>query len=145
MKKVFLVAIAAVLGLTACEKDDDVKLSNLEILQAHKWRYSAMTRTENGEVKDLFTPDNCEIDDIHEFLSDMTGIYYTGTSKCFPEQEASYTGTYWLSENRDTLHFDDEEFPTLIKSISLEKMEWEVKIITATENAVVNFTLVEDK
>ena len=144
MKKTILTALVVALAVMACDKDEEVKLSNLEILQAHNWKFSAMVRTENGIASDLFTPDNCEIDDTYEFQSNLTVIYYTGTTECYPNQEASFAEKYWLSENQDTLHFEDEFFPTLIKSISLEKIEWETKL----EEPAVGFlscTLVEDK
>jgi hypothetical protein len=127
MKKLFLVAIAAVLVLTACKKDEaEPELSNLEMLQAQKWICNAGAKTQGPMVIDLFATDNCEDDDVYDFQSDMNLFINTGTKECYENQEASYTLKYSLSDNEDSLFIETFENSIKLKSLSLEKMVWEI-------------------
>ncbi len=136
MKKILLVAIAAVLGFTACEKDEDTPtLSNLEILQAHKWQMISSFATVNGgDPIDTFEEELS--DDYYEFKSDMTYVYSNGENRNASDPEFTI-GTYTYDANEDIVKLSTSDIPVKITSCSLEKMVWEIKWIEQANDVVI--------
>jgi hypothetical protein len=141
MKKFFLTAIAVVLVFSACKKDDEVKLSNFEMLTAHKWKYSEMTRTIGTVSTDLLAG-SCEADDILEFKSNYELHFESGAQICYPSQPATGFEPYSLSENHDTIYSGNAD-PIYIKSLSLNKMEWEIKWVEDQVEVLTTVVLIE--
>ncbi len=141
MKKIFLAAIALVLVFSACKKDDEVKLSNFEMLTAHKWKYSSIIQTIGTVSEDQLTG-SCKVDDIMEFKPSYEMHFNNGTEFCSASQEQTGTEPYTMSDNQDTI-YPYKADPLFIKSISLDKMEWEVKWVEDQKEVVTVLTLVE--
>lgn len=133
MKKFFLAAIATVVVFSACKKDDDSpKLTNLEMLQAHKWVTYSFFREANGFSVDMYADEDCEKDNPWEFKTDMTLEITKGENIC-PDgkQEMLGIGQYQLNNAQDTLILGDENqtvSPLKIVSISLDELVLEQEI-----------------
>ncbi len=136
MKKYLLVAFVILTAIVSCKKDG-TKLSNLELLQAHQWKYSTCIQTDGTTTIDLFAQNDCESDDIYEFNKSMQVNVSTGTKRCYLGQGTTETDTYWLSKNQDSLYFQSGDVPSYIKSITTDKMIWETKLIKNGKNVVV--------
>jgi hypothetical protein len=146
MKKYFLLMLVVFLTFVAfvtCKKDD--KLTNLEMLMAHKWKFSKWVQTKGTNVQDRMNIDNCSSDDIYEFLSGTELTVNFSTLKCTAHQPDTESINYTLNTNQDSIYPGTNADPIFIKSINLDKMEWESRWDEEGTPVVVNLEMIEDK
>lgn len=109
MFRLAFIAIAAMVSLSSCKKDDAKEKADL--LTAGNWtRVSEQLRIGTGQwVERISNYPACELDNYWTFKADHTAELNDGATKCGAgEQSRSFR---WMFANGETeLHFDGTEF-----------------------------------
>ncbi len=100
---ILLFAVASLVVFQSCGDDDDVteKKSKTELLTSGTWKLSSAKMFGVSSP-----PEDCTADDVHTFQVTGTYLFDEGASKCDPEDEQSYSGTWELTSNETVITID---------------------------------------
>ena len=124
-----MLAIASIIVLSSCEKNDDETKSTTDYLTAGNWKVTGMTVSPGIEVMGITITDlyqylieDCTKDDLIKFNVDGTVTDDEGATKCDPDDPQTTDDGTWTLTNDDktiTITYPDEDpAPATIVSIN---------------------------
>jgi hypothetical protein len=103
MKFTSIIALACVMALASCSKDDAATGPKKDVLTggtSKSWKVSAVSVTVSGQTVDITSTilaDACDKDDFLTFKSDGAYLEDEGALKCFTSSPQTVTGTFTVN------------------------------------------------
>jgi hypothetical protein len=131
MNKFLWIAMAGLLSLNACKKDDPQNVNkvditgktNKEVLMIQPWAFHSYTQTTNGNVVDAM--DACQKDDVFIFKANDLCDVRTNSIKCYPGEPDTWETPWTMpSATGDLVNFFTMDFNIKNKSniaVTLER------------------------